>query len=140
MIPINHNLSLPEEEIHFTFTRSGGPGGQNVNKVNTRATLWFDLDGSASLTPYQKQKIHRRLAGRINNKGQLQVVAAEHRTQKANREAALQRFSLLLASALTEPKARKKTRLPAGAKERRLQAKKKRGQLKSSRSPKKYPE
>lgn len=131
-IPVNDRLCLPAAEVRFTFSRSGGPGGQNVNKLNSRATLWFDVENSPTLTPYQKLKIRRHLAGRISKDGVLQISAEQYRTQKANREDALQRFAELLAAALTEKKVRKKTRMSAGARERRLQAKKRRSLLKKT--------
>ncbi|MHB8809219.1 MAG: alternative ribosome rescue aminoacyl-tRNA hydrolase ArfB [Desulfobulbaceae bacterium] len=136
MIVINTGVSLPDEEIRFTFSRSSGPGGQNVNKVNSKATLWFDLENSPSLSDYQKNLIRQRLANRISGEGVLQVVAMQHRTQKANREEALQRFTELLAAALVVKPLRKKTRIGAGIRERRLQAKKRRSQLKTSRGGK----
>lgn len=134
MIGINSRVDIPDEEIRFTFSRSGGPGGQNVNKVNSKVTLWFDVKNSPSLSGYQKNRISQRLASRISKEGVLQVTAMQYRTQKANRDDAVQRFTELLAAALVERKTRKKTRIAAGVKERRLQAKKRRGQLKSSRS------
>ncbi len=136
MIVINSKLSIPDEEIRFTFSRSSGPGGQNVNKLNSRAILWFDVENSLTLSSYQKFKIRQHLARRISKDGVLQVAAERHRTQKANKEDALQRFSELLAAALVEKPRRKKTRIGAGVKERRLQAKKRRGKLKKSRGGK----
>lgn len=136
MIVINSKLSIPDEEIRFTFSRSSGPGGQNVNKLNSRAILWFDVENSPTLAPYQKLKIRQRLVRRISKDGVLQVAAERHRTQKANKEDALQRFTELVAAALVERKIRKKTRIAKGVKERRLQAKKRKGLLKSSRSRK----
>jgi len=138
MIVINSKLSIPDDEIRFTFSRSSGPGGQNVNKLNSRAILWFDMANSPSLSSYRKFKIRQHLARRISKDGVLQVAAERHRTQKANKEDALQRFSELLAAALVEKPRRKKTRIGAGVKERRLQAKKHRGQLKTSRSKKNW--
>jgi ribosome-associated protein len=134
MIEINSSLSIPEEEIRFTFSRAGGPGGQNVNKVSSKATLWFDVENSAALSEYQKNLIRQRLANRISGEGVLQVVAMQHRTQKANREEALRRFVELLATSLIVKPRRKKTRISVGVKERRLQAKKRRSLLKSSRT------
>ena len=138
MIEINSSLSLPDDEIRFTFSRSGGPGGQNVNKLNTRATLWFDVAGSPTLSESQRQKILQRLGNRISNEGVLQVVSMQSRSQLMNREDALQRFVSLLASSLVEKPVRKKTRVSKGAKERRLQAKKRKGAIKSFRSKKSW--
>ena len=134
MIVINSGVSIPDEEIRFTFSRSGGPGGQNVNKVNSKVTLWFDLENSPSLSDYQKNLIRQRLVNRISGEGVLQVVAMQHRTQGANREEALKRFAELLAAALIVKPRRKKTRIAAGVKERRLQTKKRKSLLKSSRT------
>lgn len=136
MIEISPSLSLPEDEIRFTFSRSGGPGGQNVNKLSTRATLWFDVGGSPTLSESQKDKILRRLGNRISKDGVLQVVSMQFRTQKGNREDALRRFANLLAAALTEQPRRKKTRIPRGAKEARLQSKKRRSRVKNTRARK----
>ena len=138
MIEINNGLSLPDDEIRFTFSRSGGPGGQNVNKLNTRATLWFDVAGSPTLSESQRNKILRRLGNRISNDGVLQVVSMQSRSQLTNREDALQRFAGLLAGALVEKPVRKKTRVSKGAKERRLQAKKRKGTIKLFRSRKSW--
>jgi ribosome-associated protein len=136
LIEITGTLLLPAGEVRFTFSRAGGPGGQNVNKVNTRATLWFDVENSPTLSEYQKIRIRQRLANRIGKDGVLQVTSMQHRTQKANREEALQRFRELLAAALVERPPRKKTRIGAGVRERRLQVKKRRSQLKASRGGK----
>ena len=136
LIEITSSLLLPAGEVAFTFSRAGGPGGQNVNKVNTRATLWFDLEGSPTLSAYQKGRIRQRLASRIGKDGLLQVSAMQFRTQKANREDALRRFTELLAAALVEKPLRKKTRVGVGVRERRLQTKKRRSMLKTTRSRK----
>jgi len=133
-IEITGGLRLPAAEIRFTYSRAGGPGGQNVNKVNSKATLWFDVEKSTALSGYQKNRIRQRLGNRISKEGILQVTAMEHRTQGANREAAQQRFAELLAAALVELPRRKKTRIGAGIKERRLQTKKRKSLLKSSRT------
>ncbi len=138
MIKINNGLSLPEDEIRFTFSRSGGPGGQNVNKLNTRVTLWFDVAGSSALSASQREKILQRLGNRISNDGVLQVVSMQSRSQLMNREDALQRFVSLLAGSLVEKPVRKKTRVSKGAKERRLQAKKRKSTTKLFRSKKSW--
>src|SRR3954454_22965189 len=96
MIAIDDNLSIPEEEVTFTTSRSGGPGGQNVNKLETRVTLRFDLAGSTVLSEEQKARLRERLATRITKDGVLHVTSQRHRTQGANREAAVERFAELL--------------------------------------------
>jgi ribosome-associated protein len=136
LIEITGTLQLPAGEVRFTFSRAGGPGGQNVNKVNSRATLWFDVENSPTLSEYQKIRIRQRLVNRIGKDGVLQVSAMQHRTQKANRDEALRRFAELLTWALAEKPPRKKTRVANGVRERRLQIKKRRSQLKASRGGK----
>ncbi len=133
MTNITPHRAIPEQEFSFTFSRSSGPGGQNVNKVNTRVTLIFNLVDSPSLSPEEKERITEKLATRINKLGQLRITSYRHRTQGANREAAIDRFFELISEALTVRKSRKKTTVSKGAKERRLNTKKKRGLLKKNR-------
>jgi len=132
-VRITPNLTLPLAELDFRFSRSGGPGGQNVNKVNSKVTLLFDVRASSSLTDQQKARILHTLTGRISKNGILQLSSSEHRTQSLNKVAAIVRFKALLAQALTTQKTRKSTRPSRGAKERRIAAKKKRAQLKKQR-------
>ena len=133
MIPIVPGLAIPENEISFTASRSGGPGGQNVNKVSSKVTLAFDVRGSTALSPAQKQKIIGRLATRINKEGILQVVSQRTRSQELNRADALERFSELLRRALTPRRERIATRVPANARKQRLDEKKKRAGTKQAR-------
>ncbi len=133
MIPITDSVSIGEDELVFKASRSGGPGGQNVNKVNTRMTLLFDLAGSSSLTEFQKHRINEQLSTRIDKQGILRVISQKHRTQEANRRAAIERFVLLVAEALRPRPVRKKTKVPKAAHEHRLKEKKQRGQLKKNR-------
>jgi ribosome-associated protein len=126
---------IPEACLRFTFARSGGPGGQNVNKVASRVTLWFDLDGDPALTPSEKARLRSKLAGRINAQGMMFVVSMRHRKQAANRRAAVERFYELLADALTVAKPRRKTVVPARAKRRRLKEKQLRSERKEFRGP-----
>jgi ribosome-associated protein len=127
---INPRLTIPEQEIHFTFSRSPGPGGQHVNKVNSRVTLWFDVDASPTLTADEKQRLHQRLSTRINKEGRLWLVAFASRSQHANRESALLRFAALLREAFTDERHRLATKVPNASKKRRLAAKKHRATLK----------
>lgn len=136
MIEVTRNNYIRKEELTFRASRSAGPGGQNVNKVNTRITLLFDVTASRSLSDRQKQLILSRLSTRIDKNGLLHVASQKFRTQKANRNAATEKFKKLLAAALkTRPK-RKKTRIPFAAKQKRLEDKRKRSQLKKLRSQK----
>lgn len=129
-------VTLPLRELRFEFSRSGGPGGQNVNKVNTRVTLLFDVAGSPSLTDELKRAVRGALGGRINQQGILRVISSKHRTQPANRAAAVERFAELLTHVLTPRKRRKKSRVPAMARIRRLEAKGRRSDTKRMRRPK----
>jgi ribosome-associated protein len=134
MIPIDENLAIPEEDVSFATSRSGGPGGQNVNKLETRVALRFDLAGSSSLSEEQKARLRERLATRITKEGILQVTSQRHRTQGANREAAVERFAELLRDNLREEAPRKKTRPSRAAKARRLDSKRRQSQRKKDRA------
>ncbi|PIP37709.1 MAG: aminoacyl-tRNA hydrolase [Desulfobacterales bacterium CG23_combo_of_CG06-09_8_20_14_all_51_8] len=112
MIHITDDLFIDESELTFSATRSSGPGGQHVNKVSTRITLWFDVGQSGSLNPDQKERILSRLKTRITKNQRLHIVSQRHRSQLANKEAAIERFVELMADALTDAPMRKK---PASA-------------------------
>jgi ribosome-associated protein len=134
MVEINPSLSLPDGELELRTSRSAGPGGQNVNKLETRVTVRFDVAGSPSLSDDQRRRIQERLGTRISKAGVLQVSSQRHRTQAANREAAVARLAGLLAEALEPEAERKPTRMPKAAKRRRLEEKRRRGRLKAERS------
>jgi ribosome-associated protein len=134
MIEIGDGLTIPDDEVTFVTSRSGGPGGQNVNKLETRVTLRFDLQGSVALSEEQKARLGERLATRITRAGFLQVTSQKHRTQAENREAAVERFAELLREGLHEEAPRKKTKVTKAAKRRRIDAKRQRGQRKKERT------
>ena len=136
MIRINDELSIPKEELSFTASRSSGPGGQHVNKVSTRVTLRFDVANSPSLKREQRYLILNKLATRVSKAGVLRIVSQQTRSQAANKEAALERFVALLQQALKQTPKRRRTRISPAAKQKRLNAKKHRGQLKQERSRK----
>jgi len=133
MVRILEDLDIPDAELAFATSRSSGPGGQNVNKVNTRVTLLFDVDASPYLSAEQRQVLRTRLAGRINREGILRVVSQRHRTQLANRETAVQRFVDLLREALAEEPERIPVKLPETVNEKRLEAKRRRSRTKRDR-------
>jgi len=133
MITITQQLKIPYEEVQITASRSSGPGGQNVNKVNTRVTLHFPVWSSKYLSEHQKSKICSRLKSRITKDGIFYLHAQGTRSQAANRAVLLERFATLVSDALAPTKTRKKTRVPHSVITRRLEQKKQRGGLKSDR-------
>ena len=134
MIVITDGLQIPEGELEFAVSRSGGPGGQNVNKVSTRVTLRFDLERSSALNPEQRKRIRAKLHTRINKDGVLQVTSQRTRSQELNREDAVARFVELIRAALREEKPRVKTRATRGSQEERLREKQKRTKVKQLRA------
>jgi ribosome-associated protein len=125
---------VPKELLTVKASRSGGPGGQNVNKVASKIDLRLDLEGAI---PYLGEsavaRIREKLEARLDRHGQLQVVSSEHRDQSQNLDAALTRMEVLIEGALVKPKARRPTRPSRGSKERRLEAKRQRGAIKRER-------
>ncbi len=135
MIRINDSLVIKEGDISYRYSRSAGPGGQNVNKLNTRVTLLFDVAGSRCLTDEQKQIVFDKLSTRISDEGLLRVVSQRHRTQRANRRAAQKRLADLLSEALKEIPVRKATEIPGFAGEKRLRRKHHHSEIKQMRKP-----
>jgi ribosome-associated protein len=134
MIEITDKISIPDDELVFKASRSSGPGGQNVNKVNTRITLFFDVANCASFSDVQKRRILSCLATRADKNGLLRVVSQRFRTQNANRRTAVERLQQLLADVLKTKPVRKKTKVPYAAKQRRLEQKRRRSMLKRQRA------
>ncbi|MDF1799763.1 MAG: alternative ribosome rescue aminoacyl-tRNA hydrolase ArfB [Planctomycetota bacterium] len=126
-------VSLDPGEVQFTYACSGGPGGQNVNKVATKAVLRFDLRASPSFTDAQHAILEQRLGKRLTVEGHLVLHASRHRVQDRNRQDALDRLLALLAGALAPQKVRKKTKPSRNAKRRRLEGKRRRGETKRMR-------
>lgn len=133
MIQVDDSFAIPEEELSFATSRSGGPGGQNVNKLETRVTVRFDL-ASPSLDEQRRARIRERLGTRISRAGVLAVTSQRHRTQAANREAAVARLVELLRDAFAERAPRRLTRPGRAARARRLDAKRQRARRKRDRA------
>ncbi len=127
-------VEIPEDKLVFKYSRSGGPGGQNVNKVNTRVTVLFDVPNCGMFSQEQKQRILEKLAKKADKDGVIRVVCQRYRTQKANREGAVELLTELLQGALKKRRVRKKTAVPSYAKEKRLEAKRRRSLLKKQRA------
>lgn len=121
------------EWIEMRFDPASGPGGQNVNKVSTRATLLFDFANCDRLTEHQRMRIARRLESRLARDGRLRIVSQEERSQSGNRAAAEARLLDLLAETLHVQKTRRPTRPTAGSQRRRVDAKRRRGAIKQMR-------
>ncbi len=133
MLTVNDDLVLPERELSYRTSRSSGPGGQNVNKVETKVTVLFDVATSSVLSDSQKERVRERLATRTSQAGVLRVVSQRHRTQAANKEAARDKLAELLALALERKKKRTRTRVPAKTRRKRLEGKRRRSELKRQR-------
>ena len=120
-------------EVFFKTARSGGKGGQNVNKVETMAEAWWHVDGSIAVTPEEKGWINDKLKNRINKEGYLIVKSSETRSQLENKNIALSKLQALVTQALVRPRKRKPTRPSTAAKEKRLETKRKESEKKQMR-------
>jgi len=136
MLRINDRIAINDSEIEESFIRSSGPGGQNVNKLATAVQLRFDVRHSPSL-PYEVRARLERLAGRrLTRDGVLVITAQRHRTQERNRDDALARLVELVRAAAVRPTPRRPTRPTLASKARRLEGKKRRGNIKALRGAK----
>jgi ribosome-associated protein len=132
-LKVSAQLVIPETELSWRFSRSSGPGGQSVNTSDSRAELSFDVARSPSLDEHLRARVSQRLEGRLVD-GVLTIAASEHRSQLQNREAAERRLAQALREAVAPPApSRRATRPTKGSKERRLQVKRQRSELKASR-------
>lgn len=130
---VNRSLVIPDDELEFKFTTSSGPGGQHANKAATRAEVSWNVAGSAVLGPRQRARLQNVLSGRIDSSGTLKVASERYRSQMRNRQDALERLARLVAQALKPRKARVPTAPTKASKERRLQGKRRRSEIKAAR-------
>ncbi len=121
------------DEVTFNFSRSGGKGGQNVNKVETKVEIVFDIAASAALSGEVKEILKDKLSGRLDKEGKIHIVSQTERTQSGNRKKAVEKFRLILKNALKKEKKRKKTKIPKVVKEKILEAKRKHSEKKKER-------
>jgi len=133
LIHITPELAIHPDELRYRFSRSSGPGGQHVNRSETRVELLFDIANSPSLTESQRHTLLHRLSNQVDTDGVLRIVSSATRSQTENREDALRRFQALLTGALKERRRRVATRPTRAARERRLEEKRQRGSVKSRR-------
>ena len=132
-LPVSRSLVIPAAELSERFSRSSGPGGQGVNTTDSRVELSWDVAASAVLSPTLRERLLERLSARLVD-GVLTITASEHRTQLANRRAARERLAdLVREAAAPPPRPRRRTRPTRGSVERRLSAKKRRGDVKRGR-------
>lgn len=132
-LDITNNLTIPLSELTFRSSRSGGPGGQNVNKLETRIELLFDVARSPSLTADQRELILKHLHSKIDAEGILRIVSQESRSQWKNKQDAVNKFVLLLRGALKPRKKRVATKPSKTSKAKRIEGKKIRGETKRTR-------
>ena len=136
-LKITKTLVIPSNEIKWRFSRSSGPGGQNVNKIESRVEIIFNLEDSKVLNDYQKEILKRNLINKLVNNS-LRLAVQEHRNQLLNMQLALIKFSSIIKNALSKPfKLRKSTKPTKASQKKRVEVKKKRGELKKSRQKEK---
>jgi ribosome-associated protein len=134
MIRVTDSISLNENEIQLDFIRSSGPGGQNVNKVSSAVQLRFDTTASSALTDEVRSRLKQLAGRRMTAEGILIIEARRYRTQDRNREDAIDRLVTLIRRAAEKPRQRRRSKPPTAAKQKRLRAKKQRGEIKRRRS------
>ena len=133
---VNSQLQIPANEIQWRFSRSSGSGGQNVNKIDSRVAIIFDIYKSKTLTPYQKHRISSQNRTKLVN-GCICIVVQDKRTQYQNRQLALNRLTSILRDLLKKPPAKRRKTIPTRSSQRkRVESKKKRGELKRNRQSK----
>jgi len=126
-LPVNPRLTIPGEELVVSTSRSGGPGGQHVNTTDSRVTLRWNVRTSSALCEEDRERLFEKLAARLTREGEVMVSVSDDRSQLVNRGLARERLAAGVAAALVIPRVRRPTRPSRGSKERRIAAKKRRG-------------
>jgi len=132
-LQITSRIVIPDEELAFSFARSSGPGGQNVNKVNSKATLRWNATASAALPDDVRSRFLKLYASRLTNDGEILITSQESRDQPKNIAICLEKLRGMIQQVLTPPKKRRPTKPTKGSKQRRLNEKKQRSELKAGR-------
>jgi ribosome-associated protein len=132
-LDVSPELRLPLAELEYRATRSGGPGGQHVNKSSTRVEVWWDVAASPSLTEDQRARLLSRLATRLDRAGRLRLVSSDSRSQLRNREDVTERLRDVVAKALVVPRLRRRTKPTRASKVARVEAKRRRSAVKRDR-------
>ena len=134
MIPITESVTIPEAELAWEYARSGGPGGQNVNKVASKATLRWAAANSIAIPDAAKARLFAAHPGYLTGDGEFLVTSQEYRDQERNRQRCVEKLTAMVLAALTPPKPRKKTKPSKASQRRRLDDKKKQGEKKTGRT------
>ena len=132
-IELAPGVKVAESALRFQYARSRGPGGQNVNKVNTKAEAWVAVEAIWGLTPAAAQRLRSIAGKRLTAGGEIHLAADSERSQEQNRLAVMQRLEAMIVAAMHEPKARRKSKPSRAAKRRRVESKRRRGEIKSGR-------
>jgi len=127
-------MHIPRERLTIRFSRAGGPGGQNVNKVETKVEIRFALTGADWIPPHARERLRELQAGSLTKDGELVISSSRHRSQAQNLEDCLEKLERMIAAASHRPRRRIQTRPTKGSRERRVRAKKRRSERKEGRS------
>lgn len=132
-IELVRGVWIPNDGLRVQYARSRGPGGQNVNKVNTKAEIWVSVSKLAGLSDIAMQRLRKIAGKRLTLQDEIHIAADLSRSQERNREDAISRLAIMISAALHEPKPRRKTKPSRAAKMRRVESKRRRGNIKSGR-------
>lgn len=132
-IELAPGVTAPPDAVRVQFARGSGPGGQNVNKVNTKAELWVDLSRIRGLSPGAVGRLRALAGGRLTVEGMIHLASDESRSQESNRAEVFRRLREMIVAARPEPKRRRKTRPTLGSKRRRLESKRRTSDIKAAR-------